>query len=163
MNKRVLYSTSSIMTPDKYGEMSKLFISNILSGVFLIDVILIIFLLIVKLPFTYSIILIVLFNIISYVFINNNIFNISRNYYINKMNKLNLSLENESKIDFYEDHLVSRGIPAIKEIYYKEINHVIQTDSSIYLKCSKYNVIVLLEKDKCSRELIEFIENRFFH
>ena len=64
MNKRVLYSTSSIMTPDKYGEMSKLFISNILSGVFLIDVILIIFLLIVKLSFTYSIILIVLFNII---------------------------------------------------------------------------------------------------
>ena len=168
MNKKVLFSTKCTMTPDKYGEMSKQFIGNILSGVFLVNIFLIIILLIFnlliyKIPFAINVAFVVVVSIITFINLKYNIYNISKNNYIRRMIRLNLPLENEMIIDFYDDYLVQKGKPAIVELYYKEINTAVETDKNIYLKCSKYNVTVLIEKDKCSKELIEFIESKFFH
>lgn len=169
MSSKKLFSTKSVMTPDKYGEMAKEFmISNIMGSLFLIDIFLIIILvilnlLIYKIPFKIDVALFIVINIITIINLKINMYSLSRNNYIKRMTRLKLPLENESEIDFYEDHLVSRGKHKIIEIYYKEVNHAIETEKSIYLKCSKYNVTVLLEKDKCSGELIEFINNKFFH
>lgn len=169
MRSKKLFSTKSTMTPDKYGEMAKVFLlSNIIGSLFLIDIFLIIILVLLnlfiyKVPFKIDVALFIVINIITIINLRINIYSLSRNNYIRRMTRLKLPLENESEIDFYENHLVSRGKHKIIEIYYKEVNHAVETDKNIYLKCSKYNVTVLLEKDKCSRELIEFINNKFFH
>lgn len=167
MNNKKLFTTKSTMTPDRYGEMISSFPFSIFGSLFLLDIFFIIILyifnkLIFNVPFYINLLFIVVFNIFTSIYLSINISNISKNNYIKKMNRLKLPLENESEIDFYEDYLVSKGRPAIVELYYREINKAVEVEDYFYFKCSKYNSNILVEKKNCSKELIDFIRNKFF-
>ncbi len=70
-------------------------------------------------------------------------------------------VELEHRIDFYEDYLIRRGKNIARKISYSRIEKCIETDTHFYLKDKLENLIVIIPKNECDLELINFIRKKF--
>lgn len=68
-------------------------------------------------------------------------------------------IDTESFNEFYEDYMIKKSKNKRMRINYENIIKVIETNTNFYLKDSKF--IVILQKEKCSENLIIFIKKKF--
>lgn len=61
-----------------------------------------------------------------------------------------------TKIKFYETYMIRENEYNKITIFYNEIKKIVETKTNFYILTDKYSI---LQKDKCSEELIKFIQN----
>lgn len=66
----------------------------------------------------------------------------------------------ELKVEFYNNHLVSIWPNLSIKINYEDIDKLVETESNAYLEYGKSNVIIILLKEKCNKDLIEFLKRK---
>lgn len=70
------------------------------------------------------------------------------------------NFDTEFSTEFYEDFFIRKGKTISRKINYEEINIYIETNTNIYLSVENKNLIIILQKDKCSEKLIKFLNNK---
>ena len=63
--------------------------------------------------------------------------------------------------EFYGDHLIRKGESVTFTIKYSEISRCVENDTNFYLECADKNMIIILQKNRCDLELINFIRSKF--
>ena len=79
---------------------------------------------------------------------------------VNKQIKKN-GLSKERYTEFYDDYFNRIRENTATKLYYKDIEKVVETDTNFYLKYGKNNDILIIQKNRCSFELINFIREKF--
>ncbi len=63
--------------------------------------------------------------------------------------------------EFYEDYFIRETETTTYKINYSDIERCIETDTNFYLKNKIKNMIIIIQKNRCSLELISFIRDKF--
>lgn len=63
--------------------------------------------------------------------------------------------------DFYEDFFIVSGEKSSITIDYSEISRCVENDTNFYLEYPAKNTVIILQKNKCDLELINFIRSKF--
>lgn len=75
--------------------------------------------------------------------------------------KKKIITDTEFHIEFYDDYFIRQGNTEKIKYYYNDIDKCIETDTNFYLGLSKRNKIIIIQKNSCSLELINFIRKNF--
>ena len=70
-------------------------------------------------------------------------------------------VESSYENEFYDDFFIHNGKKSSITINYSEISRCVENDANFYLEYSAKNMIIILQKDKCDLELINFIRSKF--
>lgn len=70
-------------------------------------------------------------------------------------------LDSEIHIEFYEDYFIRQGETTTYKMNYEDIDRCIENDTHFYLKNKKMNKIIIIQKNGCDLELINFIRRKF--
>lgn len=70
-------------------------------------------------------------------------------------------LDSEIHIEFYEDYFIRQGETTTYKMNYEDIDRCIENDTHFYLKNKKMNKIIIIQKNSCDLELINFIRRKF--
>lgn len=70
-------------------------------------------------------------------------------------------VDTEIHTEFYEEYFIRQGNTESIKINYNDIDKSIETDTNFYLKFGKRNKIIIIQKDSCDLELINFIRGKF--
>ena len=63
--------------------------------------------------------------------------------------------------EFYEDYFIRQGETTTYKINYEDIDTCIENDTHFYLRNIKMNKIIIIQKNACDLELINFIREKF--
>ena len=63
--------------------------------------------------------------------------------------------------EFYEDYIIISHKKSSVTINYSEISRCVETDTNFYLEYPSKNTVIILQKNKCDLELINFIRSKF--
>lgn len=63
--------------------------------------------------------------------------------------------------EFYESYLLRKTESISRKIEYSEIDKCIETDTNFYLRSKYQNIIIIIQKNRCDLELINFIRKKF--
>ena len=63
--------------------------------------------------------------------------------------------------EFYEDFFIVSGEKSSITINYPEISRCVENDTNFYLEYPTKNTVIILQKNKCDLELINFIRSKF--
>lgn len=66
----------------------------------------------------------------------------------------------ELKVEFYNDYLISIWPNLSIKINYKDIERLVENDTNVYLENGKNNVVIMLLKEKCNKDIIEFLKRK---
>ena len=69
--------------------------------------------------------------------------------------------DNNFENEFYEDHFIRKTKKSSLKINYSEISKCIENDTNFYLKYPDRKVIIIIQKNRCDNELINFIRAKF--
>ncbi len=78
----------------------------------------------------------------------------------NKAVKMN-TIDPDIYVEFYDGYLIRKSETVTRKIKYSEVDKCIESDKNFYLKDSIKNIIVIIKKDKCDVELMNFIRKTF--
>lgn len=78
----------------------------------------------------------------------------------NSMQKKGIS-DTEIHNEFYDDYFIRQGEIETIKINYNDIDRCVETDTNFYLRFSKRNKIIIIQKNCCDLELISFIREKF--
>ena len=70
-------------------------------------------------------------------------------------------VESSYENEFYDDFFIHKGKKSSITINYSEISRCVETDTNFYLEHPVKNMIIILQKNKCDLELINFIRSKF--
>ena len=70
-------------------------------------------------------------------------------------------IDTEVHSEFYNDYFIRQSETVAYKIKYIDIDRCVETDSSFYLKYGKKNIIIIIQKNECDLELINFIREKF--
>lgn len=73
-----------------------------------------------------------------------------------KKGKIDTKIHNE----FYNDYFIRQGETKSLKINFDEINKGVETDTNFYLKLSKKNKIIIIQKNACELNLISFLREK---
>lgn len=65
------------------------------------------------------------------------------------------------EIEFYEDYFIKKGEKISITIDYSEISRCVENDTNFYLEYPNRNMVVIIQKNRCDLELINFIRSKF--
>lgn len=63
--------------------------------------------------------------------------------------------------EFYEDYIIISDKKSSVIINYSEISRCVETDTNFYFEYPNKNIIIIIQKNKCDLELINFIRSKF--
>lgn len=69
--------------------------------------------------------------------------------------------DTEFHTKFYDNYFIRQGKIETIKIFYDDIDKSIETNTNFYLKLSKRNKIIIIQKNSCDLELISFIREKF--
>lgn len=75
----------------------------------------------------------------------------------NKRGETDINYETE----FYKDYFIRKSEKLTRTINYSEINRCIENDTNFYLEYSQRNLVIIIQKNRCDLELINFIRDTF--
>ncbi len=77
--------------------------------------------------------------------------------------KRNKGKENSAvfETEFYDDYFIRKTKKSSLTISYSEISKYIENDTNFYLEYPDRKVIIIIQKNKCDNELINFIRSKF--
>lgn len=61
---------------------------------------------------------------------------------------------------FFEDYFIKKGTSVSYNIKYSDIDRFIETDTNMYMSCKKIGIIIILQREKCSDDLVLFLEKK---
>lgn len=76
---------------------------------------------------------------------------------LNKKNNIDPEIDNE----FYEDYFIRKSDSVAYKINYSDIDKFVENNTNFYLRDKRNRFIIILQKNECDLELIEFISNKF--
>lgn len=63
--------------------------------------------------------------------------------------------------EFYDNYFIKEEKSASLKIDYSEVEKIIETDKNFYLRSSKENDVIIIQKNECDLELVNFIREKF--
>ncbi len=89
-----------------------------------------------------------------------------RTFISNAIKQYNLKKETKDfeireETKFYDTYFIRKDEKVSLKINYSEISRCVENDTNFYLKYPQRNKIIILQKNRCSLELINFIRNTF--
>ena len=63
--------------------------------------------------------------------------------------------------EFYKDYIIISDKKSSVTINYSEISRCVETDTNFYFEYPNKNIIIIIQKNKCDLELINFIRSKF--
>lgn len=70
-------------------------------------------------------------------------------------------IEVDFETEFYEDYFIRKGKKSSITIDYSEVTRCVENDTNFYLEYATKNMVVIIQKNRCDLELINFIRNKF--
>ena len=70
-------------------------------------------------------------------------------------------IDAEWNIKFFEDYFIEYGETTSCKMEYSDIERLIETDTNIYLKHGIKKIVIIIQKNKCEIELMNFIRQKF--
>lgn len=70
-------------------------------------------------------------------------------------------IEVNFETEFYEDYFIRKGEKTSVTIDYSEITRCVENDTNFYLEYANRNMVIIIQKNRCDLELINFIRNKF--
>lgn len=70
-------------------------------------------------------------------------------------------IEVNFETEFYEDYFIRKGEKSSVTIDYSEITRCVENDTNFYLEYANKNMVIIIQKNRCDLELINFIRNKF--
>lgn len=160
--EKYLYSCESKIDSKEYGKMSKYFPKIYWSYVMYATILNIIVTLLIHIIFNKLILTIqffIIFQLFIMLFYKVRIENIASKSF-NKIYK-KLKYKTQFYIEFYNSFLIRKNETSSQKIYYYSINKCIETPTNFYLLNENKTPSIIIQKEKCSEELIQFIRNEF--
>ena len=167
MNKekknRCLYKCESITDGYEYSKMAKYFPKGVY-WVFvklgtLLNLIIIAFISLVFKSWMITLFFFVLLEIYVLVYYKICLESVAERFQNNRIKKGLAEVNHEN--EFYENFFIVSGEKSSLTINYSEISRCVENDTNFYLEYSTKNMVIILQKNKCDLELINFIRSRF--
>lgn len=161
-NGKCLYTCESKVDSYEYGRMAKYFPQMYWSYVILGTIKNVIITSILTIFYSYPVITITWF--VGYQICLMIIYKLRLEHYAEKSFN---SMQKKGKYDydfhteFYDDYFIRQGEIETLKINYNDIDCSIETDTNFYLRFSKKNRIIIIQKELCTLELINFIRSKF--
>lgn len=169
MNKekknRCLYKCESITDGYEYSKMAKYFPKRIywvyVKLVTLLNFVITGFISLLFKNWIISLIFFVLLEIYIFIYYKTCLESVTERFQNNRIKKglAEASGENE----FYEDYIIINHKKSSVTINYSEISRCVETDTNFYLEYPNKNLIIIIQKNKCDLELINFIRSKFIN
>lgn len=70
-------------------------------------------------------------------------------------------IEVDFETEFYENYFIRKGKKSSITIDYSEVTRCVENDTNFYLEYANKNMIVIIQKNRCDLELINFIRDKF--
>ena len=70
-------------------------------------------------------------------------------------------IDGEIHTEFYEDYFIRQGETTTYKMNYEDIDRCIENDTHFYLTNKKMNKNIIIQKNSCDLELINFIRSKF--
>lgn len=161
-NGKYLYACESIINADEYKKAVKyfpqLYWSYVLYGTIINIVATAIFVIIFQ-NLVWPLIFFILFEL--YVMI---LYRIRLNHMaeksFNSMKKKKM-IDSNIHTEFYENYFIRQGENTTYRLNYEDINSCIENDTNFYLQNKNINRIIIIQKNSCSLELINFIRSKY--
>lgn len=155
---KALYYCESIINAEEYGKMVKYFPRFYWYFVIIgaaINLLITAVIAIISRKLIYSLIFFVIYQI--YLMI---LYKVKLEHYGKKMyNPKNGEIEIHT--EFYDDYFVRQGEIETLKINYNDITRCIETDTNFYLEFKKRNRIIIIQKNRCDLEIVQFIRQKF--
>lgn len=71
------------------------------------------------------------------------------------------AIETNFKFDFYNNYLVRKDNKSSMNINYSDISRCVENDTNFYFYYPQRNIIIIIQKNECELELINFIREKF--
>lgn len=161
-NGKCLYTCESKVDSYEYGKMAKYFPQMYWSYVIIGTIKNLIITSILTIFYSYPVITITWF--VGYQICLMIIYKLRLEHYAEKSFN---SMQKKGKYDydfhteFYDDYFIRQGEIETLKINYNDIDCSIETDTNFYLRFSKKNKIIIIQKELCTLELINFIRSKF--
>lgn len=161
-NSKYLYTCESEINAYECIKMAKYFPQIYFSYVkfgTLLNVFLVLILLLILRNLLITLVFFILFQIIIMI-----IYKIKLGYLVERsitLIKKKKNIDTKVDIEFYDNYLIKSGKTKTCKVNYSFIDKCIETDTNFYLKCDKENLIIIIQKNKCELELINFIRKKF--
>lgn len=162
-NNRCLYKCESITDGYEYSKMAKYFPKRIywvyVKLVTLLNFVITGFISLLFKNWIISLIFFVLLEIYIFIYYKTCLESVTERFQNNRIKKglAEASGENE----FYEDYIIINHKKSSVTINYSEISRCVETDTNFYLEYPNKNLIIIIQKNKCDLELINFIRSKF--
>lgn len=155
---KALYCFESIINAEEYGKMVKCFPQYYWYFVIIgtvINLLITAVIAIISRKLIYSLMFFVPYQI--YLMI---LYKVKLEHYGKKMyNPKNGEMEIHT--EFYDDYFVRQGEIETLKINYNDITRCVETDTNFYLEFKKRNRIIIIQKNRCDLEIVQFIRQKF--
>lgn len=162
-NNKCLFKCESITDAYEYKKMAKYFPKRMywvfVTRGFFINIVLTALITIISKSWLISLIIFIGFQIFILIFYRVRLEYFAEKIFNNreKRGEINTNYETE----FYEDYFIRKAEKFSLTINYSEISRCVENDTNFYLEYPLRNMVVILQKNKCDLELINFIRNKF--
>lgn len=159
---KCLYACKSIITDDEYKKMVKYFPRLYWVYVIymtIINLIITTIIAVISKNLIASVIFFIIYQIYIMILIKIRLGHYAEksfNYMIKK-EKIDTEINNE----FYDDYFVRKSEKGTIKINYNYIDKSIETGTNFYLRFSKRNMVIIIQKSSCDLDLINFIRDKF--
>ena len=167
MNKekknRCLYKCESITDGYEYSKMAKYFPKRIywvyIKLGTLLNFVITGFISLLFKNWIISLIFFVLLEIYIFIYYKTCLESVTERFQNNRIKKGMAEASGEN--EFYEDYIIISDKKSSVTINYSEISRCMETDTNFYFEYPVKNMIIILQKNKCDLELINFIRSKF--
>lgn len=167
MNKekknRCLYKCESITDGYEYSKMAKYFPKRIywvyVKLVTLLNFVITGFISLLFKNWIISLIFFALLEIYIFIYYKTCLESVTERFQNNRIKKGMAEASGEN--EFYEDYIIISDKKSSVTINYSEISRCMETDTNFYFEYPNKNIIIIIQKNKCDLELINFIRSKF--
>lgn len=162
-NSKCLHTCESIVDGYEYKKMAKYFPNRmywvfVIRGVF-INLIITAYIAITSQSWVVTLIFFIVYQIYLLIYYKVRLEPISEKVF--NARKKHGEVDTNYETEFYEDYFIRKGKKISLTIDYSEISRCVENDTNFYLEYDARNMIIILQKNRCDLELINFIRNKF--
>lgn len=162
-NSKILYTCESITDNYEYKKMAKYFPKRmywmfVIRGSFL-NLIFSAIIAIATKSFIDTLIFFIIYQLFSMI-----IYKVRLEYYVEQVfnyRKKHDSIDTTFELEFYDDYFIRKSESITLKIKYSDISRCVENDTNFYLEYLRQNTIIILQKNRCDLELINFIRKSF--
>lgn len=162
-DSKYLYTCESEINAYEYKKMAKYFPKRmywvfVIRGAFL-NILLTAVITIISKNWLISVIFFIIYQIYLLIYYKVRLEAVSEKLFNTRMK--NDEIDTNSKNEFYESYFIRKGERLSLKINYSEISRCVENDTNFYLEYPRLNMVIILQKNRCVSNLINFIRNKY--